>query len=248
MSLAGLLSVITDDPQFRQVVQSGRGGLRRRLPGRRRGRHRAIRAPSAASRGPDRPARDRQPVPARGHRDRQGSRGTGRGTRFPAAPGRCGLLPAHGRRSRTNGSHPARTPPASAWRCCAGSPTPIPPVPVLPRSPLWSLRCAPCSSRSSEAWPTWSRSRWPKVTPATWTRCWPGLSTSGTCGRIWWSAAVRWRSAVASSMSSRPRRSTRCGSNCSATSSRRPGSSGWPTSAAWGRPQACGRRPAASCC
>src|SRR5215470_13623409 len=92
MSLTGLLSAIADDPQFRQVADlaSVDGGGVAPVDGA------DVTAPAVAGRRADRPARPRHTVPARGHRNRQGSGRTGRGPELAAARKRRGLLPRLG--------------------------------------------------------------------------------------------------------------------------------------------------------
>jgi len=194
MSLAGLLNVITDDPQFRQVVAQAAADSDGGLPGRRRRRDRAVRAPSAllAAALTGLP-RDRQPVPARGHRDRQGSRRASRSARLAAARRRRGLLPRLGDtpatkrlspRSDTSGQRPGGVAPACPPRssqfpyCCGHRPRHSGCAPLL--QPIVGgpgRRGAGLGGRRRQ--------------PATWTRCWPGSSTSATSGPIWWSGAVR---------------------------------------------------------
>ena len=247
---------VLDDPRRPSGRRPGRSRPRRdsgRQTSRCRDR-RPGRRPAPAGRGPGRrgqPARDRptRPTPCPVRSSSRSPRPAGRPKTSPKPLPACSTrMPSPstraGRRSRTSGSAPAPTRWDGAWRCCTGSPTL-----ALLRCVSSSRRCARCCSRRSPGSGTSPPSPCAPATKRRWTRSWPACPTTPTRGSSWWNDAGSSRCGVASSTSSRRRRSTRCGWSSSATRSTRYASSPSPTSAAWASPRAaCGRRRAVSCC
>ena len=193
-------------------------------------RRRTCRAPgpSSSPRWPrPAPARRCSPSPPPGARPRTSTPRSRRAW----APGASACSPP-GRRCRTSGSARAATPSASACRCCAGWPTPSDgdathgplSVVVAPvRAVLQPIvhgpgRPAPGRAPGRRRGRRSSRSSRPSRPPPT-----PAPTSS--------SGAASSPCAAASSTSSRPPRSTRCGWSSGATRSRRSAGSRSPTSA-----------------
>ncbi len=206
------------------------------------GRQRSVRSWSTGWSAPT--ARcSRSPRPCA--RPRTSSRSSGRcSTPTPSRSTRAG------RRCRTSGSARAATPSAAGSRSCAGCRTPTSTTAGSRSS--WH-RSARCCSRRSRGSATSSPSSWCPARPRPWRTSCSGSPTRRTPASTWSRGAASSRSGAASSTSSRPPRSTRCGWSSGATTSRRSAASPSQTSART-RPSTgtvlnlFGRRRAASCC